>query len=75
MTFSWHLLTCTLAKRHSKAVRIVKLYKNNLGRAFASSMMDWLTHTPVPVIELEAKICVMALTALTGVCPRRILFL
>lgn len=20
-------------------------------------MMDWLTHTPVPVIELEAKIC------------------
>jgi len=38
---------------HKIAVRIIKLYKNNLGRAFASSMMDWLTHTPVPVIELH----------------------
>lgn len=39
-----------------EAVRIVKLFKNHLGRAFASSMMDWLTHTPVPVTEREAEI-------------------
>ena len=38
---------------HKIAVRVVKLFKNNLGRAFASSMMDWLTFTPVPAIELH----------------------
>eukprot|EP00913_Durusdinium_trenchii_P004042 g3744.t1 len=38
---------------HKIAVRIVKLFKNHLGRAFASSMMDWLTITPVPAVELH----------------------
>lgn len=35
------------------AVRIIKLFKNQLGRAFASSMMDWLRNTPVPAQELH----------------------
>mmetsp|Transcript_116520 Transcript_116520/g.276985 ORF Transcript_116520/g.276985 Transcript_116520/m.276985 type:complete len:617 (-) Transcript_116520:42-1892(-) len=38
---------------HQIAVRIIKLFKNHLGRAFASSLMDWLTHTPVPAVELH----------------------
>lgn len=35
------------------AVRILKLFKNNLGRAAANALMDWLVATPVPTLELH----------------------
>eukprot|EP00930_Biecheleria_cincta_P098321 TRINITY_DN89991_c0_g1_i1.p1 TRINITY_DN89991_c0_g1~~TRINITY_DN89991_c0_g1_i1.p1 ORF type:complete len:1066 (+),score=237.35 TRINITY_DN89991_c0_g1_i1:136-3333(+) len=35
------------------AVRVLKLFKNNLGRAAANALMDWLVATPVPTLELH----------------------
>merc|ERR1719473_984177 len=34
-------------------VRVMKLFKNCLGRAAASALMDWLVVTPVAVFELH----------------------
>ncbi|CAE8673231.1 unnamed protein product, partial [Polarella glacialis] len=33
--------------------RVVKLFKNNLGRAAAHALMDWLVVTPIAVLELH----------------------
>ena len=34
-------------------VRVLKLFKNCLGRASASALMDWLVVTPIAVFELH----------------------
>lgn len=34
-------------------VRVMKLYKNNLGRAAACALMDWLAVTPVALLQLH----------------------
>lgn len=34
-------------------VRVLKLFKNNLGRAAASALMDWLVVTPIAAYELH----------------------
>mmetsp|Transcript_17713 Transcript_17713/g.41178 ORF Transcript_17713/g.41178 Transcript_17713/m.41178 type:complete len:709 (+) Transcript_17713:291-2417(+) len=34
-------------------VRVLKFFKNNLGRAAASALMDFITRTPVPAYEIH----------------------
>eukprot|EP00928_Gymnodinium_smaydae_P021960 TRINITY_DN18600_c0_g2_i2.p1 TRINITY_DN18600_c0_g2~~TRINITY_DN18600_c0_g2_i2.p1 ORF type:complete len:596 (+),score=108.87 TRINITY_DN18600_c0_g2_i2:150-1937(+) len=45
------LLRCLFNLR--VGIKVLKLYRNNLGRAAAHALMDWLVVTPVPVIELH----------------------